>query len=107
MISLTLASASQARQKSSKRITAQHLRAAVLASEQFDFLSEVIAKIPEAPSSGANGKGDGEGKEGKAGSGKGKRAKDEEEDSEEWDGGGGPAKAKKKGRGRRVKNEDD
>lgn len=109
MISLTLASAAQARAKSSKRITAQHLRAAVLASEQFDFLSEIVGRIPEAPSASGNGKVE-EGKEGKEGKGgKGKRAKEEEEDSEEWDGGGGGAavKGRKKRAPRRPKSEED
>lgn len=49
MISLTLKSAACARSKSSKRITAAHLKQAVLADPQFDFLQDIVSKVPDAP----------------------------------------------------------
>lgn len=52
MISLITSSASVARSQSSKRVTAAHLKRAVLANEQFDFLTDIVGKVPDRP--GAN-----------------------------------------------------
>ena len=49
MISLALRSASEARTRNSKRITAFHLKEAVDKDEHFDFLSDIVGKIPDAP----------------------------------------------------------
>ncbi|KAI9718158.1 MAG: hypothetical protein M1828_006790 [Chrysothrix sp. TS-e1954] len=49
MISLALRSAAEARARGTKRITAAHLKEAVAKDEHFDFLSEIVAKIPDAP----------------------------------------------------------
>ncbi|KAI9872120.1 MAG: hypothetical protein M1830_002050 [Pleopsidium flavum] len=49
MISLVTKAASEARSRSSKRVTAAHLKQAVAKDEVLDFLAEIIAKIPDAP----------------------------------------------------------
>lgn len=49
MISLCDKAAAQARIRNSRRITAGHLKEAVLHEEQFDFLAEIIAKVPDIP----------------------------------------------------------
>lgn len=84
MIKLISASAAQAQGpvaaaggggKGPKRIQAQHLKKAVASDETFDFLQEIIAKVPDAPA----------------------KAKKEGSDSEEGTSGGkGPKKRLKK-----------
>lgn len=80
MISLALKSADEARSRNSKRVTAFHLKQAVQKDEQFDFLSEIVAKVPDAPQS----------------SGKGSKKEDEEDErddaNDEDDVGATPAK---------------
>lgn len=49
MISLVTKAASEARSRSSKRVTAAHLKQAVAKDEVLDFLAEIIAKVPDAP----------------------------------------------------------
>lgn len=49
MIALCEKSSQQARSRNSKRITASHLKQAVMADEQFDFLEDIMAKVPEVP----------------------------------------------------------
>ena len=49
MIALCAKASEQARVRSSKRITASHLKQAILAEEQFDFLQEIMAKVPDQP----------------------------------------------------------
>lgn len=49
MISLVTKAASEARLRSSKRVTAAHLKQAVAKDEVLDFLAEIIAKVPDAP----------------------------------------------------------
>ncbi|TID14635.1 cbf nf-y family transcription factor [Venturia nashicola] len=49
MISLVTKSASEARARGSKRVTAAHLKQAVQKEEQFDFLTEIVGKVPDAP----------------------------------------------------------
>ncbi|OBT71552.1 hypothetical protein VF21_09565 [Pseudogymnoascus sp. 05NY08] len=74
MISLVTKSASLARSTNSKRVTAVHLKKAIEADEQFDFLNDIVSKIADGPDAG-----------------QGKRTKEEEDsDSDE--------KPKKKGR---------
>lgn len=82
MISVVTKAANEARAKQSKRVTAAHLKQAVLKDDQLDFLEQIISKVPDAPASSK---------------------KDKEEDSEE----GGEGKRKKKGGTKRKKKDDD
>ena len=52
MITLVTKAATEAKEKSSKRITAAHLKSAVSKDEVLDFLNEIIEKVPD----GAEGK---------------------------------------------------
>ncbi|KAF1988057.1 histone-fold-containing protein [Aulographum hederae CBS 113979] len=54
MISLVTKAASEAKSRSSKRVTAAHLKAAVLNDEQFDFLNDIVSKVADAPGGGGN-----------------------------------------------------
>ncbi|KAI4174271.1 MAG: hypothetical protein LQ343_002409 [Gyalolechia ehrenbergii] len=49
MISVVTKAANEAKAKSSKRVTAAHLKQAVEKDEQLDFLAEIISKVPDAP----------------------------------------------------------
>ena len=49
MISLVTKAATEAKSRSSKRVTAAHLKQAVAKDEVLDFLAEIIAKVPDAP----------------------------------------------------------
>lgn len=51
MISLVTKAAAEAKARSSKRVTAVHLKQAVAKDEVLDFLAEIIAKVPDAPTS--------------------------------------------------------
>ena len=84
MISITLSSAAEAKERGSKRVTGQHLKQAVQKAEQFDFLSEVVARISDAPTSKDGGKV------------KGEAASDEDDEEDEKVG----AKEKRPRRGR-------
>ncbi|ELR10408.1 hypothetical protein VC83_00498 [Pseudogymnoascus destructans] len=74
MISLVTKSASLTRSTNSKRVTAVHLKKAIEADEQFDFLNDIVSKIADGPDAG-----------------QGKRTKEE-------DGSDSDEKPKKKGR---------
>jgi hypothetical protein len=76
-----------------KRILVQHLKKAVLADETFDFLREIVDKVPDAP---AKGKREGGGGGGGAGGGAGSDSED----------GGAATKAKKRGRRRKDSGDD-
>lgn len=60
MISMTLSAAAEAKARGSKRVTGQHLKQAVQKLDQFDFLSEIVERIPDAPTSKEGGKVKGE-----------------------------------------------
>jgi hypothetical protein len=49
MIALCDKASEQARLRNSKRITAGHLKQAILHEEQFDFLADIIEKVPDIP----------------------------------------------------------
>jgi hypothetical protein len=49
MISIVTKAAEQAKQRSSKRVLATHLKQAVTNEEQFDFLTEIVNKVADAP----------------------------------------------------------
>lgn len=48
MISLVTRAAKEAKAKSSKRVTAAHLKQACERDEQWDFLASIMEKIPDA-----------------------------------------------------------
>lgn len=84
MISVVTKAADTARAKSSRRVTAQHLKQAVQDDEQFDFLADIIAKVPDAPT-----------------------AKKKDDTDESDDAAAEANKKKKKGAARRKKKDDD
>ncbi|KAI5849100.1 DNA polymerase-like protein epsilon subunit C [Tricharina praecox] len=55
MISLCDKASEEARLRNSKRITAGHLKQAILHVEQFDFLADIIQKIADIPAPSAEG----------------------------------------------------
>ncbi|MDI1489021.1 MAG: hypothetical protein OHK93_008298 [Ramalina farinacea] len=59
IISLTLKASSVARDKSSRRVTASHLKQAVQGDEQLDFLEQIVSKVPDAPTASKVEKGGG------------------------------------------------
>jgi len=79
MISLVTKAADQARSKSAKKVTAAHLKQAIEKDEQFDFLEEIISKVPDAPvpKKDEDSEGVGEGKKRK-GAGRKKKKEDDE-----------------------------
>lgn len=83
MISLVTKAASEAKLSGSKRVTSQHLKKVIVSDAQFDYLSEIVEKIPDAPV---------------------KAGKTEGDSDEDMD--GGPAKKKRGGRKKR-KNSDE
>jgi hypothetical protein len=58
MISIITKAAEQAKQRSSKRVLATHLKQAVTSEEQFDFLTEIVSKVPDAPAPQTKQEGD-------------------------------------------------
>ncbi|MCJ1478171.1 hypothetical protein MMC13_006847 [Lambiella insularis] len=78
MISLVTKAANQAKTKSAKKITAAHLKQVIEKDEQFDFLAEIISKVPDAPApkKDEDSEGAGDGKKRKAAT---RRKKKEEE----------------------------
>lgn len=82
MISVVTKAANEARAKQSKRVTAAHLKQAVMKDDQLDFLAEIISKVPDAPAPAK---------------------KEKEEDSEE----AGEGRRKKKGGTKKKKKDDD
>lgn len=49
MVSLVTKSAAEAKARSSKRVGAVHLKQAIANDPQFDFLSDIVAKVADAP----------------------------------------------------------
>ena len=79
MISLVTKAAAQARSKSAKKVTAAHLKQVVESDEQFDFLAEIISKVPDAPAPKKEEDSDGVGdSKKKRASGRRKRKEDDE-----------------------------
>jgi hypothetical protein len=92
MIRLISASAGAAKTRGSKRVLSQHMKAAVMDDEQFDNLRDIMSKVPDAPTKGANGddsededsapkKGAGRGRKAGvgAGGGRGKKRRDSDD----------------------------
>ncbi|EAW14300.1 negative cofactor 2 transcription regulator complex subunit BUR6 [Aspergillus clavatus NRRL 1] len=59
MISLVTKAAKEARDRNSKRVTASHLKQAVVKDEVLDFLADIIAKVPDQPAGGRKHEDDG------------------------------------------------
>ncbi|KAI9679575.1 MAG: hypothetical protein M1829_001536 [Trizodia sp. TS-e1964] len=83
MITLTEKATEEAKHHSSKRITMSHLKQAIAKDEQFDFLQEIMGKVPDAPTpkggkAEENSDGDGKKKKRAAGSGRRKRKNPDE-----------------------------
>jgi Dr1-associated corepressor len=94
MIDLVTAAAGEAKSRSSKRVTAAHLKQAVMTNAQYtDWLSEIVGKVADAPAAGS-----------KAGA-----AAAKDEDSDEWANEAAPSARKKRagGASRRRKKEDE
>lgn len=66
MIALITKSSSEARQRSSKRVTSLHIKQAILKDEQFDFLQEIVSNIADASAREGQDAGE-EGEEGSVG----------------------------------------
>ena len=84
MITVVTKAAAEAKDRSSKRVTAAHLKQAVIKDPTFDFLQEIIEKVPDPTEK------------------KGARA-----GSEDVDEGGGPAKRKRAPRARKKADSDE
>jgi ribonuclease BN (tRNA processing enzyme) len=80
MISLVTKAADQARSKSAKKVTAAHLKQAIEKDEQFDFLEEIISKVPDAPVPKKDEESEGVVGEGKKRKGGGRRKKKEDDE---------------------------
>ncbi|KAB2577244.1 Transcription factor CBF/NF-Y/archaeal histone [Lasiodiplodia theobromae] len=78
MISLVTKAATEAKNRSSKRVSAAHLKQAVLQDEHFDFLNDIVNKVSDAPAPADRGGSpeEGEGKKRKAGRKKRKDSND-------------------------------
>ena len=83
MISVITKAANEAKSKSSKRVTAAHLKQAVEKDDQLDFLQDIISKVPDAPAPKKEEDSEDahEGKRKKSGGG-GSRRKKTKEDSD-------------------------
>jgi len=53
MISLVQKSAAEAKSRNSRRVLASHLKQAIMSDERFDFLHEIVSKVPDAPAPSA------------------------------------------------------
>ncbi len=80
MIALVTKAAAEARSRSSKRVSAAHFKEAVLKDEQFDFLRDIVSRVPDAPNTS-----------------------DKQDDSDE----NGEVVKKRRGGGRRKRKEND
>jgi hypothetical protein len=88
MIDLVTTAAGEARSRSSKRVTAAHLKQAVMSNAKYsDWLGEIVSKAPDAPAASA------------------KATKDEVDSDDEFF--GAAAKKKRKPAARRKKGGDD
>ncbi|KAF2198047.1 histone-fold-containing protein [Delitschia confertaspora ATCC 74209] len=80
MISLVTKSAAEAKARSSKRVTAAHLKQAVEKDEQFDFLSEIVSKVADAPAASDKTDPDAMDVDGKKRKGAGRKKKKADDD---------------------------
>lgn len=83
LASLTIKSASVARHANSKRITINHLKAAIAEDKNFDFLNDICAEAPDEDKAGKKSRGKSE--EASDDEGAGKRKAKKRKSSEESD----------------------
>lgn len=88
MITMVTKAATEARDRSSKRVTAAHLKQAIIKDQTFDFLQEIIEKVAD-PTEKKGGRGGSEDVDDGAG------------------GGAGPAKRKRAPRTRKKADSDE
>ncbi|PGH15211.1 hypothetical protein AJ79_02576 [Helicocarpus griseus UAMH5409] len=79
MISLVTKAAQEAKDRSSKRVTAAHLKEAIGKDEVLDFLADIIAKVPDQPA-GKKEEDGSDHNDGRRKKGGGRRKKEEPED---------------------------
>ncbi|KAI9883127.1 MAG: hypothetical protein M1823_005111 [Watsoniomyces obsoletus] len=82
MVSLVSTAATAARKGSSKRVTAKHLKRAMAKEEEYDFLQDIISRVPDAPSPKDKHDEDADGEESKRRRGAG--AKGKRKASDDW-----------------------
>jgi hypothetical protein len=63
MITLVLKGADAAKLHNSKRVTAQHLKSAILSDKNFDFLADICADVPDEDKGGVSKKSGGKAKQ--------------------------------------------
>jgi hypothetical protein len=80
MISLVTKAAAEAKARNSKRVGAGHLKQAITKIEQFDFLSDIMAKVADAPVAADKHDGDPMDVDGKKKKAPGRRKKKAEEE---------------------------
>lgn len=78
MISLVTKASQEAKDRSSKRIAAVHLKRAVAKDEVLDFLADIIAKVPDQ--SGKKEEDGSDQNDGKKRKGGGRRKKEDSDD---------------------------
>lgn len=88
MITLVTKAAAEAKDRSSKRVTAAHLKQAMVKDQTFDFLQEIVEKVPDPTEKKAGGRA-------------------ASEDVEDGGGVGGPAKRKRAPRGKKKADSDE
>ncbi|KAI1907298.1 hypothetical protein LOZ12_005569 [Ophidiomyces ophidiicola] len=79
MITLVTKAAQQAKDRSSKRVTATHLKEAIAQDEVLDFLADIISKVPDQPASKKDDDGS-DPDEGRKKKGGGRRKKDDSDE---------------------------
>jgi len=82
IISLVTKGAAEARGKNSKKVTASHLKAALMKEPQMDFLNEICEKVSDDPKSKGRSKSEHQGSSDEGPTGKGKGRKKSEVKSE-------------------------
>ncbi|KLJ08794.1 hypothetical protein EMPG_15762 [Blastomyces silverae] len=80
MISLVTKAAQEARSRSSKRVTAAHLKEAISKDEVLDFLADIISKVPDHPAGGKKDDDGSDHNDGRRRKGGGRRKKEDHDD---------------------------
>lgn len=80
MISLVTKAAQEARDRSSKRVTAAHLKEAIGKDEVLDFLADIISKVPDHAAGGKKDDDGSDHNDGRRRKGGGRRKKEDHDD---------------------------